>query len=77
MKNIELNNLNIFNNIEEKSKVELESFVEKKILKKGMHLFMDKDKVNNIYIVASGKVALYKLDESAQKKVIFILGRML
>jgi len=28
-----------------------------------------------IYIVESRKVALYKLNESAQKKIIFILGR--
>ena len=75
MMNNELNNLDIFSNIEEKSKLNLEAFCEKKKLKKGMHLFRDKDEVNNIYIVASGKVALYKLNESAHKKIIFILGK--
>ncbi|MEG1287471.1 MAG: Crp/Fnr family transcriptional regulator [Clostridium sp.] len=75
MQSVELNNLNIFNNITDKSKSELESFGEKKYLKKGMHLFRDKDKVNNIYIVERGKVALYKLNESAHKKIIFILGK--
>lgn len=75
MKSVELSNLNIFNNLTERSKIELESFGEKKSLKKGMHLFRDKDKVNNIYIVESGKVALYKLNESAHKKIIFILGK--
>lgn len=74
MKSVELNNLNIFKKLEEKSKLELESFCEKKRLKKGMHLFRDKDEVNHIYIVESGKVALYKLNESAHKKVVFILG---
>lgn len=74
MSNINLSNFNIFNKISEKSKVELEKIGEKKKLKKGKHLFRDKDEVNNIYIVESGKVALYKLNESAQKKIIFILG---
>lgn len=68
-------NLEIFNNISDKSKLELECFCEKKKLKKGMHLFRDKDKINNIYIVESGKVTLYKLNEAAQKKIVFILGR--
>ena len=68
-------NLELFNNISEKSKLELECFCEKKKLKKGRHLFRDKDKINNIYIVESGKVTLYKLNEAAQKKIVFILGR--
>ena len=75
MKKIELDKLPIFNNVLEKSKEDLECFCEKKKLKKGIHLFRDKDKINNIYIVASGKVALYKLNESAQKKIVFILGK--
>ncbi len=44
-------------------------------LKKNEHLFRDKEIINSIYIVKSGKVALYKQSESAQKKVIFILGK--
>lgn len=44
-------------------------------LKKNEHLFRDKEIINIIYIVKSGKVALYKQSESAQKKVIFILGK--
>ncbi|MGL5353600.1 MAG: Crp/Fnr family transcriptional regulator [Clostridium sp.] len=75
MKSVKLDNLNIFKNVLDKSKLELESFGEVKKLKKGMHLFRDKDKVGNIFIVASGKVALYKLNESAHKKIIFILGK--
>ena len=46
-----------------------------KELKKGEHLFRDKEVIKNIYVVKSGKVALYKQSESAQKKVIFILGK--
>lgn len=46
----------------------------KRIYKKGEHIYRDKEKINNLYIVKSGKVALYKLSESAQKKIVFILG---
>lgn len=46
-----------------------------KQLKKGEHLFRDKEIINSVYIVKSGKVALYKQSESAQKKVVFILGK--
>ena len=46
-----------------------------KELEKGEHLFRDKEVINSIYIVRSGKVALYKQSESSQKKVIFILGK--
>lgn len=75
MKNKELNDLDVFNNISEESRLELEAFTERRKLKKGTHIFRDKDEVNNIYIVGSGKVALYKLNESAHKKIIFILGK--
>ncbi len=46
-----------------------------KELKKGEHLFRDKEIIKSIYVIKSGKLALYKQSESAQKKVIFILGK--
>lgn len=42
--------------------------------KKGQHVFRDKEYIDNVYIVESGKVSLYKLNEAAHKKIIFILG---
>ena len=47
----------------------------KKSVVKGEHIFRDKEKEENIYVVLSGKVSLYKINESSQKRVIFILGR--
>lgn len=66
--------LHLFQNINNTTCEKLSSIGVIRLLKKGEHLFRDKDQVKNIYIVKSGKVALYKLTESAQKKVIFILG---
>ena len=40
----------------------------------GSHLFRDKEDVTTLYVVVSGSVSLYKLNESGNKRVIFILG---
>lgn len=45
-----------------------------KRFKKGQHLFLDKDNVQNVYFLAKGTVSLYKLSSNHEKKVIFIYG---
>ena len=71
----QLENMDLFNKIAKETKEALSDFGEVKCFVKGSHIFRDKEKVNKVYIVYSGKVALYKLNESAQKKVVFILGK--
>lgn len=44
-------------------------------LKKGDILFFDKENVNDVYIVISGTVSLFKINGNGEKKVIFILGK--
>lgn len=73
--NFQLENMDLFNKISKETKEALSDFGEIKCFVKGSHIFRDKEKVNKVYIVYSGKVALYKLNESAQKKVVFILGK--
>jgi CRP-like cAMP-binding protein len=78
MKNItkeQLQELEIFNNISKTSLDKLVKFGEVKKCKAGSHLFRDKEEVNTLYVVLSGNVSLYKLNESGQKRVIFILGK--
>ena len=70
----DLNNLHLFQSINDSTYEKLSNIGIVRVLKKGEHLFRDKDKLKYIYIVKSGKVSLYKLTESAQKKVVFILG---
>ncbi len=43
-------------------------------LRKGEHLFRERDPVETIYFVASGVVSLYKLNAAGEKRVIFALG---
>ena len=71
---IQLEKMELFNKISKNTKEALADFGESKCYIKGSHIFRDKEKVNKIYIVYSGKVALYKLNESAQKKIVFILS---
>jgi CRP/FNR family transcriptional regulator, cyclic AMP receptor protein len=70
----QLNKMELFDKVGEETKEALSEFGETKCYVKGSHIFMDKEKVNKIYIVYSGKVSLYKLNESAQKKIVFILS---
>ena len=53
--------LHLFQNINNTTCEKLSSSGVIRLLKKGEHLFRDKDQVKYIYIVKSGKVALYKL----------------
>lgn len=70
----DLEKMELFSNVGRETLKALSEIGIKRIYKKGEHIFRDKEKVSNLYIVKSGKVALYKLSESAQKKIIFILG---
>lgn len=71
----DLESMEIFNTLNVETLKTLCKIGIKRIYKKGEHVYRDKEKVTNIYVIKSGKVALYKLSESAQKKIIFILGK--
>lgn len=70
----ELEELEIFKNISKASLDKLAHFGKVKKHIAGSHLFRDKEEVTTLYIVVSGTVSLYKLNESGYKRVIFILG---
>lgn len=71
----QLGKMELFNSLDQATINALSELGESKCYLKGSHIFRDKDEINKVYIVYSGKVALYKLNESAQKKIIFILGK--
>ena len=77
MKNnsLKLDKVSLFSRVSKSTIYKLNEICFLRELKKGEHLFRDKEIINSIYIVKSGKVALYKQSESAQKKVVFILGK--
>ncbi len=69
------NNIKVFFNINNSSKKNLLKYSKIKKYKKGEHLFLDRDRVDNIYFVLDGIASLYKLNSSHDKKVIFIYGK--
>ena len=66
--------MDIFKNISKTSLEKLAYLGEVKKYTTGSHVFRDKEDVKTLYIVVSGSVSLYKLNENGNKRVIFILG---
>ncbi|WP_160693384.1 Crp/Fnr family transcriptional regulator [Clostridium sp. C2-6-12] len=71
----QLEELEIFNNISKVSYEKLAQLGEVKKYDAGAHIFRDKEEVSTLYIIISGSVSLYKLNENGHKRVIFILGK--
>lgn len=70
-----MNNIEVFKNIKEESKVNLEKILKtRKLLKKEI-LFYERDMVDKIYFIKEGKISLFKLNESGERKIIFILPK--
>lgn len=67
--------LSIFKNTNNTTKKLLIEKAKTMEMKKGQTIFSDKEEVNQVYIVLTGKVDLYKIAESGQKKVMFILDQ--
>lgn len=72
--NFNKKNIELFSNVSESVIDRIIEMSEMKTYEKGFCLFYDKEKVEKIYIILSGTVSLYKLNENGQKKIIFILG---
>lgn len=75
IKEEQLRGMEIFKSVSDSTIEKLCSIGDVNCYLKGSHIFRDKDLVKKVYIVYSGKVALYKMNESAQKKIVFILGK--
>lgn len=70
-----MNNIEIFDGIKDASKKRLIEIGKLKKLAKKEMLFNEKDIVDKVYIIKNGKVSIFKINESGERKIIFILGR--
>ena len=70
----ELKDMELFQELSDETLKLLSEHCDMKEYKNRSHVFRDREIVSRIYILYSGKVSLYKMNESAQKKIIFILG---
>lgn len=68
-----LDNITVFNNIKNESKIELEQKLTLLNIDKKSTLFYEKEFVEDVYFIQSGKVSIFKINENGERKVIFIL----
>lgn len=64
----------VFQDVKETTLKEIAATAALKTMKKGTHLFYDKEEVQTLYILISGRVSLYKVNSIGEKKVIFVYG---
>ena len=69
----ELLSIPILNELKQETLQLLKEVSYKLELKKGERLFSERDNVDTIYFVLTGKAAMYRMNEEGQKKVIYIL----
>lgn len=66
--------LEIFRGLDEKTLDYLKNKGDIGSYRRGEFLFFDKDRVEDIYFIVSGKISMHKCTRNAQKRVIYILG---
>ncbi|WP_017416004.1 Crp/Fnr family transcriptional regulator [Clostridium tunisiense] len=69
----ELKKLELFQQVKEETILELVNKCNVVKLQKGEVLFLERDEVNNIYIILEGKVTMYRTTSDGQKRIIYVL----
>lgn len=69
-----LKNIPAFSDLNKETLKKLQKSGELFEIKKGNMLFFEKDVVNKIYIVLTGKISIFRYSQNAQRRVIYILG---
>ena len=69
-----MNNIEVFKDIKESSKIELKKILKERQLARKEILFYERDILENVYFLLSGKASIYKMNEFGERKVIFILN---
>ena len=69
-----MNNIEVFKNIKEESKIQLRKILKVKEISKKEMLFHEKDILDKIYFIKEGKISLFKINENGERKIIFILA---
>lgn len=68
-----MNNIEVFKDIKESSKVELKKILKERQLSTKEILFNERDIVDKVYFLKSGKISIFKMNENGERKIIFIL----
>ena len=68
-----MNNIEVFKDIKESSKIELKKILKERQLPIKEILFNERDIVDKVYFLKSGKISIFKMSENGERKIIFIL----
>ena len=68
-----MNNIEVFKDIKGSSKVELKKILKERQLPIKEILFNERDIVDKVYFLKSGKISIFKMSENGERKIIFIL----
>lgn len=68
-----MNNIDVFKDIKESSKIELKKILKERQLSIKEILFNERDIVDKVYFLKSGKISIFKMNENGERKIIFIL----
>ena len=71
----DIKNIQVFEKISASSEESILKLGSISYLNKKEVLFYEKNKVENVYFLLSGKVSIYKMNEFGERKVIFILNK--
>ena len=71
---MKIDQLSIFKDLNPETIGFLKKRLKIKEYKKGEFIFFEKDQVEKIYIIVSGRVSIHKYTQKAHKKIMYILG---
>ena len=68
-----MNNIEVFKDIKESSKIALKKILKERQLSTKEILFNERDIVDKVYFLKSGKISIFKMNDNGERKIIFIL----
>ena len=69
-----MKNIEVFKNLNEETYEKLGKILRRRELNKKEVLFLEREVVERVYFIEEGKISLFKITESGERKIIFILS---
>ena len=70
-----MKNIEVFKNLNEETYEKLGKILRRRELNKKEVLFLEREVVERVYFIEEGKISLFKITESGERKIIFILRK--
>ena len=70
-----MKNIEVFKNLSDETYEKLGKILRRRELNKKEVLFLEREVVERVYFIEEGKISLFKITESGERKIIFILRK--